>query len=55
MTKVSLRLRNRIERTRSEMISTYIQNGAQLSDPEVLRLSRLLDELLNRYALKSRT
>jgi len=54
MTKTTVRLWNRIERTRSEMVSTYIQNGANLGDPEVLRLSRRLDELLNCYGREAR-
>jgi len=49
MMKVTVRLRSKIERTRRRMVSTYIQNGAKLTDPEVLRLSQQLDELLNRY------
>jgi len=55
MTKITVRLRSRIERTRRQMVSTYIQNGAKLTDPEVLRLSQQLDELLNRYEHDSKS
>ncbi|RKP56140.1 aspartyl-phosphate phosphatase Spo0E family protein [Cohnella endophytica] len=42
-------LRNKIERLRNEMVLKFVQNGADLSDAEVLSLSQQLDELLNRY------
>lgn len=42
-------IKRRIENLRNDMVLTFIQSGAELSNPEVLRLSQLLDEQLNQY------
>lgn len=42
-------IRRKIENLRNDMVLTFIQEGAELSNLEVLRLSQLLDEQLNRY------
>lgn len=42
-------IRRKIENLRNDMVLTFIQEGAELSNPEVLRLSQLLDEQLNTY------
>ncbi|TFE24240.1 aspartyl-phosphate phosphatase Spo0E family protein [Cohnella luojiensis] len=42
-------IKKRIENLRHEMVLTYVQNGADMSDPQVLHVSQLLDEQLNRY------
>lgn len=42
-------IKQKIENLRNEMVMTYVQNGADMRDPQVLRVSQLLDELLNHY------
>ncbi|RED57163.1 aspartyl-phosphate phosphatase Spo0E family protein [Cohnella lupini] len=42
-------IKQRIENLRNEMVLMFIQNGARMNDPQVLRLSQLLDDQLNRY------
>ena len=42
-------LKRRIEILRKDMILAFDQYGADMSNPNVLRLSQLLDEQLNRY------
>ncbi|MFC5469916.1 Spo0E family sporulation regulatory protein-aspartic acid phosphatase [Cohnella suwonensis] len=49
MSGKSRALRRKIERARSEMMLAFVQNGADLADEEVLRLSQTLDTLLNEY------
>ncbi len=49
MGRVLRTIKQRIENLRNEMVLTFIQNGADMNDPQVLRLSQLLDEQLNRY------
>lgn len=39
----------KIEKLRSEMVLSFLQNGADISNPQVLRLSQLLDDQLNKY------
>ena len=41
--------KQRIESLRNEMMQTFVNNGADMRDPQVLHLSQLLDEQLNRY------
>ncbi|QMV40890.1 aspartyl-phosphate phosphatase Spo0E family protein [Cohnella cholangitidis] len=43
------KMRRRIENLRNKMVLAFVQNGADMSHPQVLRLSQLLDEQLNRY------
>ncbi|QJD84150.1 aspartyl-phosphate phosphatase Spo0E family protein [Cohnella herbarum] len=47
-TKLSIIMR-RIENLRNEMVQSFLQNGTDMSNPQVLRLSRLLDDQLNKY------
>jgi len=44
-----LEIKRRIEKLRGEMVSKFVQSGADIRDPQVLRLSQQLDEQLNRY------
>lgn len=43
------RIMQRIENLRNEMVLSFVQNGADMSNPQVLRLSQLLDDQLNRF------
>lgn len=47
-TKLSL-IMLRIENLRNEMVQSFMQNGTDMSNPQVLRLSQLLDDQLNKY------
>jgi Spo0E like sporulation regulatory protein len=47
-TKLSI-IMQRIENLRYEMIQSFLQNGTDMSNPQVLRLSQLLDDQLNKY------
>jgi hypothetical protein len=42
-------LGKRIENLRNDMVLTFVHCGTDLSNPQVLHLSQLLDEQLNRY------
>ncbi|MFB9273464.1 Spo0E family sporulation regulatory protein-aspartic acid phosphatase [Cohnella cellulosilytica] len=46
--KLKLIKRN-IENLRNEMILAYVKNGADMRNAQVLEISQLLDEQLNRY------
>ncbi|WP_373230247.1 Spo0E family sporulation regulatory protein-aspartic acid phosphatase [Cohnella sp.] len=43
------KINRKIENLRNEMVLTFIQAGAELNNPDVIHLSQLLDEQLNRY------
>ncbi|WP_239618709.1 aspartyl-phosphate phosphatase Spo0E family protein [Cohnella mopanensis] len=43
------KMRRRIENLRNKMVLAFVHNGADMNHPQVLRLSQLLDEQLNRY------
>jgi len=44
-----MEIKARIEVLRQEMNRTFVMNGGDAGDLQVLRLSQLLDEQLNRY------